>query len=782
MPRCYFFSCLIAGAMLAFCTHALAQAASQTPTGQPSSSASTPTNEPEGIERGGYRIQQSIELGGRITDTSGSVPMYDTLVNLPSGPRVLDQSLSMQSLNNAGLFDTLTADTLGWGGDPSNAARLRVVKYHWYNFTASFRRDQNYFNYDLFANPLNPVPTGGPAIDVNNSPHAYYNKRRLYDFGLTLFPQHKFSLTFDFNRNRMEGPSFSSVHEGTDALLFQPINTTMDGFRFGGTWRIDPHTSFNFTENLQSFKGDTSDGLTPFNSVPMSNGIPVEFGLPWFNGGSPCSTPIISGNANPSCNGYLSYTRTQRVRTFIPTEQASFQSSTIKRLDISVTLSYSNANMTSPLSENFNGLITRSYERQINTNGANASANWISVVTDLGVTVHLTDSLRLVDTVRFRNYRVPGSFSLLGGSLFNDASVAPPGSMLFPVVQFPASTPLHSSSSPADLTNETYSRFLGQDTKENEFRVEYDITQHAGVHIGYRYRHLRDHNDWISVANADIFDPILPNRGNCAGLPLNPDGSCTFTGEFDSEDDLTIIHQHTALAGVWFRPTPNLRANFDVEAGYFDNFLTRIDPRQQQKYRGQVSYLPRPWLNLGANLNLLETRNHTGDINFGMHNRNFGVNATVAPNPRFSFDLAYNYSAFLQNNNVCYAGTFQPAGSFPCNNDPTIFEILGNYNSHTHFGEFSVMFKPVERVAMQLGYSITNVDGSTLILNQLQPLGPLASRYQQPLASLEVGVAKNVTMHAGWNYYQYAEGSFVGPTLPRYFHANITTLSLKYAF
>jgi hypothetical protein len=39
----------------------------------------------------------------------------------------------------------------------------------------------------------------------------------------------------------------------------------------------------------------------------------------------------------------------------------------------------------------------------------------------------------------------------------------------------------------------------------------------------------------------------------------------------------------------------------------------------------------------------------------------------------------------------------------------------------------------------------------------------------------------------GWNYYQYNEGSavqgsFVGPTAPRYFHANALTESLRYAF
>jgi hypothetical protein len=45
-----------------------------------------------------------------------------------------------------------------------------------------------------------------------------------------------------------------------------------------------------------------------------------------------------------------------------------------------------------------------------------------------------------------------------------------------------------------------------------------------------------------------------------------------------------------------------------------------------------------------------------------------------------------------------------------------------------------------------------------------------------------VQIAKNFTWHGGWNYYQYGESSFVGPTLPRYFHANLATFSLKYAF
>lgn len=39
----------------------------------------------------------------------------------------------------------------------------------------------------------------------------------------------------------------------------------------------------------------------------------------------------------------------------------------------------------------------------------------------------------------------------------------------------------------------------------------------------------------------------------------------------------------------------------------------------------------------------------------------------------------------------------------------------------------------------------------------------------------------NFIWHAGWSYYQYGEKAFVGPTSPRYFHANNATISLKYA-
>ena len=94
----------------------------------------------------------------------------------------------------------------------------------------------------------------------------------------------------------------------------------------------------------------------------------------------------------------------------------------------------------------------------------------------------------------------------------------------------------------------------------------------------------------------------------------------------------------------------------------------------------------------------------------------------------------------------------------------------------------SVMFKPHTRVTAQVGYGITSVDGQTPQFNILQPLGSLQYNYQQPLANVAVDIGHNLTAKAGWNYYQYGEGSFVGPTDPRYFHANNATFSLRWAF
>src|SRR5262249_52101108 len=131
--------------------------------------------EQKGIDQGNYNIRQSIEFGGRFVDTTGDKQSYNTFINLQQGPRLLGFTTEMRSLNhNAGLFDRLYFSNFGYGGDPNDVSRLRISKNKWYNFDALFRKDQNFWNYSLQANPLNPTtpafanaPTGFTPIIFN---------------------------------------------------------------------------------------------------------------------------------------------------------------------------------------------------------------------------------------------------------------------------------------------------------------------------------------------------------------------------------------------------------------------------------------------------------------------------------------------------------------------------------------------------------------------------------------------------------------------------------------
>ena len=120
---------VLLGLLLSCATIASAQSSSGTSNGE------------EGIERAGYQIHQSIEVGYRSTDTVGNDGMYDTLVDLHTGPRLLEQTLSMKSVNHQGiLFDDLYISSFGWGGEPENVLRARASKYQWYDLRGNFRR------------------------------------------------------------------------------------------------------------------------------------------------------------------------------------------------------------------------------------------------------------------------------------------------------------------------------------------------------------------------------------------------------------------------------------------------------------------------------------------------------------------------------------------------------------------------------------------------------------------------------------------------------------------
>jgi hypothetical protein len=739
----------------------VAQTSTSSPTPAPTASpAQAPPTEPDGVTRGGYLIHQSIELGYRSTDVTGSGDMYDTLVNLQTGPRILDQTLTMQSVDHQGLlFDNLYLNSVGWGGDPNNYLRLRADKNKWYNLQGSFRRDQYFSDYDLLANPLNPpappAPGGStPSIPILNSPHEFATTRRMSDVDLTLLPQSFVSFRLGYSHNNMTGPSYSSIHEGTEASLLQDWNTTMNSYRLGVDFRIAPRTVISYDQFLDYYKGDTDYQLNPINEalLPTTPVSSVSLGLSFDTANKePCAVPtgqsslIVNGVlTNVTCSAYSSYSRNQRIRTSTPTERVSLRSDYFRKLELVGSFSYSSAVSSTPLDESFSGLITRTNTLAFLGSGT-AAANRISDVADLGATLHLTQHLRLIEKFYFWAYRIPqnGNFNELDYSC-----AVPPCTLLSTPLTTPVATPTIAQSS----FNQTWRR--------NQTELAWDISKKAGARIGYRYGD-RDFNH---------FNDYLP-------------------GDVDHFVGL----EKTALFGLWARPTHTLRLNFDLEHTNFNGVFVRLSPRKEARYRFQTTYTPRSWATLGGSINILNLSNADAQTQYGGHNQNYGLTASLAPRERFGMDLAYNFNSVIQNALICFADTPPTGVILPfvanaynnnCAGNDTANNLMANsyYTNHTNFGMATVRFTPAKRVMANVGYSITSVDGNVPQFNILQPLGTLQYKYQQPVANLSVDIGHKWAFNMGWNYYQYGEGSFVGPTAPRYFHANSLTESLRYAF
>lgn len=749
----------------------------------------------EGENWGGVEVKQSAEFGGRISDFTGSQATWDTFVNMGSGPRLLEYTVNMRSPNHAGkLFDDFNFSNFGYGGDPINVSRLNFSKGKLFTFNGSFKRDQNIFDYDLLANPLNPS-NSNPNIPVLDSPHEFLLTRRMTDLKLELFPVDRIRFKLGWSRVVNEGTTFSTVHQGTDALLNQPTLNTTDSFSFSVSLRLIPRTAINFDQFFTHFKGDTTASLanTPFR---LAGGIPVDLGLP-FNtpANQPCAAPILSsGFVNPACNGLFTYNRQEKVRTNYPTEQLSFQSNYFKHVDLSGRFSYSSSDSDNPVyDETFTGLITRNRQRFYNQAGS-SNAQRISANADFGITYRLTDRLHVIDTFRWDNFRIPTGWnyttnSLFGATLGTNPNAFNPGTCPPPFTA--ATCPQHLAASGADVLVDALNQFLKQDTRINTFEVEYAFTPRISAYVGYRFER-REITQADSGFQVETFFPTLASArcasaAKAAGTSCTPGANGIFTFAAPNPvlggSDDTLINGHSGIFGFSARPNNRIRLSFDTEQFYADNAFTRISPRHLQRYKGRLNAKMTEWWNFGTAINIRESRNDTADINNKQHNRSYAFNSVFAvPDSMWGLDLSYDYNDIFSQSNICFVSTPVPQpNSGPQNCGTPFLSGLSFYNETAHSAAGSIFLKPVKRLTAAVGYTITSSNGTTLILNPNAPSGPLAFNYHLPSASIVYQVQKKLAFKGGWNFYDYNEKSNSGPTLPRDFRGNTFTLSLRYS-
>ncbi len=867
----------------------------------PVARAQANSGESKGINSGDYNIHQSIEFGYRLNEVTGNQNTYDTFENLGSGLRLFNFDFEMRSLDHHGFFfDNLSLSSFGYGGDPNDVTRLRIEKNKWYDFRLLFRRDKNFWDYNLSANPYNPAalnPAGSlttgcyvgpptaafpqgapsfcssPAVAQNNSLHDLDLVRRMQDYDLTLLPQSKVRLRLGYSRNRDEGPSLFTTDSGTISAFNQANSYTTNAYRVGVDVRILPRTTLSYDEFLSYYRQDNviSDnpavnpgnfgfvlGTVPGQGTPA--GTPVDLGNIWSTQTPaetfPCATPVMTGTTNtatPTCNGFLSYSQVGNPRNFMPTERFRFQSNYFKNFETSGSVGYGSSDYNfSNLAEVMNGWTARTAVRgttaggPINTKRVSVNANWSGVYS-------INERFRILDQFQYDNWRIPGVWDTADSTVFGTPSPAPgvvgmllsPGtfnSTNCPAAPYnQASCPQHTSSSAADITHEIASQFLAQNIKSNTLEAQYDFNRRYSGSIGYLYTNRTISGAAQTFDTGEFYFPggaagnagnlFLAARGDCAVVAGALPAGCTLltTGPMagaivegsptnpipeagnDTSRNITTINENALLLGIVARPIDALRITGDFEFGYNDQSFTRIDPRQVQSYKIQVSYKPRPWANLAGSVEIHNNRDNMTTVNNVEHDRSYGVSAMLMPKQRLSVDFGFNYWNVYTQSLICFAystssanpapppttvpvSTFPPGvpelstgTACPIAGSPSPLGALSTYASSDYFAHAAVMWKPMKRVTAAVGYGASFVRGNTIFLNPLMPSGTLDFNYQRPYATLTIEVYRGFSYITSWNYYGFNQTGNTNPfglasTQSQDFNGNNATFSLRYSF
>ena len=781
----------------------------------PTPAAPLPTPETQVSAPIGYTIHHTVDLGGRIAGITGSGAMYDTLVNLRSGPRVLGETFEMRALpgQKNTLLDSLSGFTTGFGGDPNSFTRLAFSKGKVYEFSGMFRRDRQYFDYDLLGNPNIPggqsipigpssAPTGSFAWpQVKQSPFLYNTVRRMTDTSLTIFPISKVTFRAGYSQNIFQGPSLSpSGYQFAkyDAILQEYQRNSTDDFTGAIDWKPVPGTKFTFEEQIDHYKADSYFTMAPgdFN-VQEADGTPVAlddydsqapYSAKACNANSIGTTPILSAPPtpgglpviNPACAVVTGYLRSQPTRILYPTEIFRLQSSSIRNLAMNGDLRYTNANMNLPnYYDSYQGLngTTRSL-----TYTAIAKAHRAVVAADYGLVWQAVKTFRLSDQVEFSSVHQPGTATMTSVTTLSTPATAGnetinyAGGLITTSAAAGASTFEGSGAVGTPLPG-----YFGQRFIKNELTGTWDAASGVTLSLTYRY------------STHTIAEGIPHNTSLAVGATSN--GTVT-------------IHENGGIFNAALRPTSRWSLNGTIEVLYADNAFTPVGPRQTRHYRVHTIYRPKPWATISGAWNDLERHNNTnnnqsaiaagddpfeGPLNHVDHSRIVSLGAVLSPNEHFGIDLNYAYSGVYAATNICYdngaSATLPGTASTNSSGGPNVCQgvyargsttQLADWyardfmNAPTQFGSVALNLSPVKAIHSNLGYRISSVNGSQFFNDARSVNGSLDSTYQSPFVRVAWTLHPGLIWKAEYNFYDYGEG---GPSGPQYCSTSTATTS-----
>lgn len=478
---------------------------------------------------GNYTVTSTAEAGIRGITIDGNADKYRSDQNYQPGFRLFESSLLMRSNDNNGmLFDTLLINSQGWGGDPTGYFKVNADKTKYYRFDANFRKAAYFNSLRNFA--LNQ--------------HTYNTDHKFGDFDLTLMPQNQnVRITLGYSLDRVNGDSATTYDFARDEFpVFAPVRTEANEYRIGvegKVWVFD----YSALQGFRHYKEDT----TYLIDNPTVGNNPINF------------SRIDTLQRDFPTRGRMPFTR------------LSLHTLLGNRVDITGRYIYSSAKTDYTLFERLTGQDSSGNTINSDSVAAFGSVSRPNNRADLGVTVFVTDRLKISDTVSVNTFQINGAQSLAEVILTSRNGVP-----RVPVFL-----------NQLDFTLTTYRR------AENTIELDYEFHPRFSAHIGHRYTDRR-----VKVGAL-----VQPPVGT-----LEPES-------FDNRTNTILWGGRGKLANIW-------TVYFDMERGSADNVFTRVDNYEFTNIRARS--IIRPTRSLTINTSLLTRDNNNPSITDDIPPRGFG--------------------------------------------------------------------------------------------------------------------------------------------------------------
>ncbi|MGB0083046.1 MAG: hypothetical protein WBP90_16095 [Terracidiphilus sp.] len=768
--------------------------------------ATTPTTTSKMTTPEGYSAHHTVDVSGRMSDAVGSGAMYDTMVNLQSGPRVSGETLELHKLdsNKHAWVDDARASGSGFGGDPYNFAKLSMSKAKLYEFNGIFRRDRQYFDYDLLGNPNLPrglsLPIGPSTAPTSSlvwqqpqhSSVMTNSVRRMTDTNVTLYPQSTFSIHLGYSQNIMQGPSLLPVRSGGvikyNALMELYQRHSTDEYSIAIDWKPVKGTTVTYEQRIHHYKENSYITLDPNGfQVQEADGTPAYLGNWDFSSNAststttayaPYSTAACSSNSiasattflypssnggkpiiDPSCSVVTGYLRTYPIRTTMPSEILRFQSTSIKNLIMNGQFSYSKMNMNMPsFMDNAWGLLAGTATTGATRDEYNSAVGVAKrevYNAEYGVIWEVAKNFDLEDQITLSANGQPGNVNTSGYTKLVTPDTAGSETINY------TGTLTSSVTNSGIATGETYGMvytYFGNEQLVNNLTASWTVTPKANLAFTYRY------------GNRNI------------GLNLNVTSPAR---------TIFAITEQGGILNAAYRVTNNWDINGTVEAMYDDNAFTTMSPRQLRHYRVHTKFRPTNWATFNASYTDMERHNNTqntgvaspyGPLNHVDYSRTAGLSGMLTPSEHLAIDFDYIYSDVYTATNICYtnqdsgfltgttspyfagAASLTPSGApstcvtSATNSTPTQWYGRAFMHAPTQHGSVGVDFDPNEKVKYGIGYRMSSVAGSQFFTDARAVNGSLESTYQTPYLNVAYTMHPGLIWKAEYNYFGYGEG------------------------